>query len=189
MNDVLVRAGDLIGHPVVSLDGELRGEVKDVVLGLREGVLVGFTLRNPGMLGGPRHETLLWEKVHAVGADAVMVADGEAATADDSVDLDEAHATVDLPLVTDDGQRLGQIVDVIVETGCPAQVVGFEVEPSEAMPSNAGRVLVPIDAMAAASEEAVVVPSGTRRFVHDELAGFGAAVAGFRSQGGNDEGT
>ncbi len=181
MNDVLVRAGDLIGRPVVTLGGDRVGELKDVVLGLGRGVLVGFTLRNPGFLGGPRRETLPWPSVHAVGADAVMVAGPDAFAEPQDLAPDGGHETVDLPLVTDDGQTLGRIVDVVLETGTRAQVVGFEIEPSPSLPSNGHRLLLPIDAMAAASEQAVVVPASVRHFVRDDLSGFGAAVAGFRA--------
>jgi sporulation protein YlmC with PRC-barrel domain len=181
VNDVLVRARDLIGRPVVTLGGERVGELKDVVLGLGRGVLVGFTLRNPGFLGGPKRETLLWGSVHAVGPDAVMVPGTDAFASPEDLAAGGGHRTVDLPLVTDDGQTLGQIVDVVLETGTRAQVVGFEIEPAPSLPSNGHRLLLPIDAMAAASEEAVVVPASVRHFVRDDLTGFGAAVAGFRA--------
>lgn len=181
MNDVLVRAGDLIGRPVVTLQGERMGELKDVVLGLGRGVLVGFTLRNPGFLGGPRRETLPWGSVHAVGPDAVMVSGPEAFAAPEDLAADTGHETVDLPLLTDDGETLGRIVDVVLETGTHAQVVGFEIEPAPSLPSNGHRLLLPIDAMAAASEQAVVVPASVRHFLRDDLTGFGAAVAGFRA--------
>ncbi len=181
MNDVLVRAGDLIGRPVVTLGGEQVGELKDVVLGLGRGVLVGFTLRNPGFLGGPRRETLPWASVHAIGSDAVMVPGPEALASPDELAAGAGHQTVDLPLLTDEGETLGRIVDVVLETGTPAQVVGFEIEPAESLGSNNRRLLLPIDAMTAASEEAVVVPASVRHFVRDDLTGFGAAVAGFRA--------
>ena len=54
-------------------------------------------------------------------------------------------------------------------------------EPAPSLPSNGHRLLLPIDAMAAASEQAVVVPASVRHFLRDDLTGFGAAVAGFRA--------
>jgi sporulation protein YlmC with PRC-barrel domain len=179
VNDVLVRASDLIGRPVVTLGGDRIGEVKDVVLGLQAGVLVGFTLRNPGFLGGPRREALPWSSVHAVGADAVMVG-GEDALAG-SGGHGEVHPATDVPVITEAGDKLGNVVDVILETGTPAQIVGFEVAAADSMPSKGRRMLLPIEAMRAASAQAVVVPVEATHLVADDLSGFGAAVEQFRS--------
>jgi len=186
VNEVLVRASDLIGRPVVALDGDRHGEIKDVVLGLRSGALIGFTLRNPGFLGSPRSETLPWESVHAIGADAVMITEVQGLGERGAVGAEDAHSAVDIPLLTDEGEQLGRITDVVLETGSPAQVVGFEIEPAPTMPSTGHRLLVPLDALSAASADAVVVPAAARHFVHDDLAGFGAAVAGFRSAAGEE---
>jgi uncharacterized protein YrrD len=177
VNDVLLRATDHVGRPVVTLAGDRIGEVKDVVLGLQQGVLVGFTLRNPGFLGGPRREALPWSSVHAVGADAVMVG-GEDALAEGGAG--EAHVAIDVPVISEAGDRLGNVVDVILETGTPTQVVGFEVAAADSQPSKGRRTLLPIEAMRAASEEAVVVPVEATHLVADDLAGFGAAVEQFR---------
>lgn len=177
MNDVLVRATELIGRPVVTLGGDRVGEVKDVVLGLQEGVLVGFTLRNPGFLGGPRNEALPWSSVHAVGADAVMVGDEGAL---DAGGTGEVHVATDVPVMSEAGDRLGSVVDVILETGTPTQVVGFEMAAADSQPSRGRRMLLPIEAVHAASEQAVVVPVEATHLVADDLAGFGAAVDRFR---------
>ncbi len=189
MNDVLVRARDLIGRPVVTLDGDQVGEVKDVLLGLRSAALVGFTLRNTGFLGGPRHEAVPWESVHAIGADALMIPAG-AVVPDDAVGTSgdgNTHVAVDLPVVTESGDELGRIVDVVLSTGSPSQIVGFEIEASSGMASEGRHMLLPIDTMTSASAEAVVVPASATHFIRDDLAGFGAAIEGFR--GTVEEGT
>lgn len=182
MNDVLVRAHELIGRPVVTLHGDRVGEVKDVVLGLGDAVLVGFTLRNPGFLGGPRPETVPWERVHAVGPDAVMIAERASLAGEDDVDAAGAREAVDVPVVTEGGERVGRVTDVVLATGLPCQVVGFEVEAAPSMPSAGEHLLMPMQAVTSASEQAVVVPAGGQHFVQDDLAGFGAAVERFRSE-------
>jgi sporulation protein YlmC with PRC-barrel domain len=186
VNEILVKALDLVGRPVVTLGGDRRGEIKDVVLGLRSEALVGFTLRNPGFLGGPRSEVLPWESVHAVGPAAVMIAEPEVLAARSALPLGDAVDTADIPVMTDAGDVLGRIVDVVLVTGSPAQVVGLEMEAGEAMPSSGERLLLPIDAVTATSAEAMVVPAGTTHFVHDDLSGFGAAVDQFRSSLGDE---
>ena len=187
MNDVLVKATDLVGRPVVTLDGMQVGEVKDVVLGLGEATLIGFTLRNPGFFGGPMKETVPWRSIHAVGPDAVMIPSVDATGDPEAVDDSDAHAATEIPVVTDDGAEVGRVTDVVLATGCPPEVVGFEIEAGEKMPSSGSRVLLPIEAMRAASSEAVVVPPTATDFVHDDLSGFGAAVDRFRASLEGDE--
>ena len=189
MNDVLVKASELIGRPVVTLGGERLGEVKDVVLGLRDAALVGFTLRNPGFLGGPMKASVPWESIHSVGPDAVMVPSPDSTAAKGDVASQDAHHATDVPVVTEDGGEVGRVVDVVLAMGSPPEVVGFELEAGERMPSSGSRVLLPIDAMCAASEQAVVVPAEATKFVKDDLSGFGAAVESYRERlGGRDEG-
>ena len=181
MKDVLVRASDLIGRPVVTLRGDQVGEVQDVVLGLSQAVLVGFTLRNPGFLGGPRKESVPWESVHAVGPDAVMIPHEDKVAERKAVPAGDAHATTDIPVITEAGDEVGRVTDVVLVTGTPTQIVGFEVEAGPAMPSKGQHVLIPFDAMTAASAQAVVVPAEALQFVQDDLAGFGASVEQFRA--------
>ena len=186
MNDVLVRAKELIGRPVVTVHGDRVAEVKDVVLGLRQAVLVGFTLRNPGFLGGPRNVSLPWGSVRALGPDAVMIDGPEAlgSLAPAASETSEVHPTVAIPVMTDDGQRLGTVADVVLTTGAEPEVVGFEITPEPGPSAHDHPVLVPYDVLVSASEQTVVVPADAARFVHDDLAGFGAAVESFRQSHG-----
>jgi uncharacterized protein YrrD len=181
VNEVLVKALDLVGRPVVTLAGDRQGEIKDVVLGLDSQALVGFTLRKPGLLGGPLPESLPWEAVHAVGPDAVMVAEPVASADVGDVSTGDAVDTTGIPVITDGGDELGRVVDVVLVTGAPAQVVGLEVEAGASMPATGERLLLPLGVVTATSEQAIVVPADATHFVHDDLAGFGAAVDRFRS--------
>ena len=139
---------------------------------------------------GLDRETLPWESVRAVGPDAVMVEDDGVTAPPDAVDTGSAHATTDLTLMSEDGDRLGEVVDAVLSTGNPTQVVGFEIVASEAMPSAGTKLLIPIDAVTATSAEAMVVPHAALKFVHDDLSGFGAAVEQFRADlEGNDNAT
>ncbi|MFZ2173782.1 MAG: PRC-barrel domain containing protein, partial [Rhodococcus sp. (in: high G+C Gram-positive bacteria)] len=77
-------------------------------------------------------------------------------------------------------------VDVIVEVGdsesTQCDVVGYEIESSEALGHKGTRVLLPLPDTLAASGEHLMVPASATGFVRDDLAGFGAAVAAFRAQ-------
>jgi uncharacterized protein YrrD len=178
----LLRASEIIGHPVITLDGESELEVRDVVFAAKPGTLLGFTLRRPGFLGKPVRDCVLpWEAVHGVGRDAVMVTDDRGLV--DEGELAGGDDVIGSKVLTDDGTVLGEVVDVIVEVlEHEADVVGFEVHPSEALGEHSDDVFLPLPSTIAMSGEHVMVPDGTREYVTSDLTGFGGAVERFRDQ-------
>ena len=89
-------------------------------------------------------------------------------------------------VLTDSGIDLGTVVDVVLEVGGTAggtcDVVGFEIEASDALGTRGTKVFIPLPDTLAASGEHLVVPARARDFVSHDLAGFGASVAAFRAQ-------
>ena len=178
----LVRATDLIGRPVLTLTGEDIGEVKDVVLGLQNTALLGFTLRKHRVLGGPLRESLPWSAVHAVGADAVMIETSDSLSDEKLTPSSATDTVIDIDVLTDQGDRLGRLIDVVIETGEPALVVGFEIAFERDDPKEERRVLVPISEMVAVTGRALVIPDAAASYVSDDLTGLDAGLAGFRQQ-------
>ena len=183
---LLLRASDLIGRPVVTIDeGEDVAEVKDVLYGTADAAVLGFTLNRRGFLGGPMRQVLAWSAVAAVGRHAVMIATAGALTGDDDL-LEDVRASrrrnvLGSDVISDAGQRLGKVTDVVVLVAERTEVVGYEIGGSEVLKSRAGgRVFVPLPDTLAVSGEALMVPASVRDFVTDDLAGFGAAVQRFR---------
>ena len=184
---LMLRATELIGHPVVTLDaGEDVAEVKDVVYGTAEAALLGFTLNHRGFLGGPMKRVLAWHRVAALGRHAVMVATaGDLSERDDEL-VDDVKAArrrnvIGSEVITDSGQRLGEVTDVVILVADEPEVVGYEIGGSEVLtPRAGGHVFVPLPETLAVSGEALMVPATVRDFVSDDLAGFGAAVERFR---------
>ena len=185
---VLMRAREITGRPVVSLDtAEALAEVKDVVFSFDSVSVVGFTLNRRGFLGSPLSEVLPWSRVAALGPDAVMVEGGALVASDPAIeeaagaagDRDVVGATV----MTEDGTALGVVVDVIVEVGDRARIVGFEMHgPSVERDRTAATLLIPADDTLAVSGDTLMVPAATADFVHDDLSGFGSAVEDFRAR-------
>lgn len=183
---LLLRASDLIGRPLVTIDeGEDVAEVKDVVYGTADAAVLGFTLNRRGFLGGPMREVMAWSDVAAVGRHAVMIATAGAMTANDDL-LRDVRASrrrnvLGSDVITDAGQRLGKVTDVVVLVDERPEVVGYEITGGDALgPRGGGRVFVPLPDTLAVSGEALMVPAAVRDFVTDDLAGFGAAVQRFR---------
>lgn len=188
----LMRTSEVTKRPVVTLAGEDVAQVKDVVYSAGGGAVGGFTLAGRGLFAGPLKQALSWSSVMALGPDAVMIRD-EAALEPTAGVLDLSAGTggsggdvLGSQVLTDTGIDLGRVVDVILEVSdqgaSQCDVVGYEVEASEALGSKGTRVFIPLPDTLAASGEHLLVPASAKDFVADDLAGFGAAVQAFRRQ-------
>lgn len=182
---LLLRTSELVGRPVVTLGGELVAEIKDIIFESTGGRIAGFTLRNPGLFSRSRKDSLPWSEVHGVGRDAVMVSDEtELPAAKELAPRKQARKADVLEdrVLTDNGRDLGRVVDVVLHCGTRLEVVGYEVEASEALGTAGRRVLIPLPDTVAVSGENLIVPAAATEFVSDDLAGFGAAVDAFRAR-------
>jgi sporulation protein YlmC with PRC-barrel domain len=187
-----MRTSEVTKRPVVTMGGEDIAQIKDVVYAAGGGAVGGFTLSGRGLVAGPLKQALPWSSVAALGADAVMIADGSALEPVQSV-LDASASTggsggnvLGSQVLTDSGIDLGTVVDVIIEVGQAqggqCDVVGYEIEASEALGTKGTRMLIPLPDTLAASGEHLIVPAAAKDFVAHDLAGFGAAVLAFRAQ-------
>ena len=178
----LLRAKDLIRLPVVSIaTGEDVAEIRDVVYDGEAHHLVGFTLNKRGFFAGRLKSVLGAADVAAVGPDAVMV-DDERVIDDTSNDpatltnLGSARPVLGNRVLSADGSELGEVISVILSTPQP-QAVGYEVR----SPDRPDTSFVPISAQMSLSGENLVLPAEATNFVRNDLAGFGAAIASYRS--------
>jgi uncharacterized protein YrrD len=187
-----MRTSEVTKRPVVTFSGEDVAQIKDVVYSAGGGAVGGFTLAGRGLFAGPLKQGLAWASVAALGADAVMIRDDTALEPTQSV-LDASASSggsggnvLGSQVLTDSGVDLGAVVDVIIQVDQPAggqcDVVGYEIEASEALGSKGTRVLIPLPDTLAASGEHLLVPAAAKDFVAQDLAGFGAAVLAFRAQ-------
>ncbi|QIX53956.1 PRC-barrel domain-containing protein [Rhodococcus sp. DMU1] len=189
---MLMRCSEITTRPVVTMAGEAVAQVKDIVYAADGGEVVGFTLAGRGPFSGPLDRGLAWGRVAALGADAVMIVDEEALAPLTGI-LERASSrrgsgsdVLGAEVLTDTGTALGAVVDVIVEVGDATSgrcdVVGYEIESSEALGHKGTKMLLPLPDTLAASGEHLIVPASATGFVRDDLAGFGAAVDAFRTQ-------
>ncbi|MEO3935300.1 PRC-barrel domain-containing protein [Dermatophilaceae bacterium Soc4.6] len=187
----LMRTSEIAKRPVVTHAGEDVAQVKDIVFAANGGRVGGFTLAGRGLFSGPKKEALAWESVGSLGADAVMIESDEVLEPFQSV-LDKSASSggsggdvLGSKVLTDAGTDLGVVVDVVVEVDDEAhrcEVIGYEIEASEALETKGTKVLIPLPATLSASKEFLMVPDSARNFVGRDLAGFGASVAAFRAQ-------
>lgn len=188
----LLRTSEVTKLPVVTLAGEDVAQIKDIVFAGGGGEVGGFTLAGRGLFAGPLKQSLLWTSVLALGADAVMIVDESALGERDAV-VDHSASTggsgsnvLGSRVLTDAGTDLGEVVDVVIEVGGggteQCDVVGYEIEASEALGTRGTKLLIPLPDTIAASGEHLIVPAIAKDFVGQDLAGFGAAVVDFRKK-------
>ena len=129
---------------------------------------------------------LAWDRVAALGRHAVMIDTAGALSEGDDVLVQEVkdarhRNVIGSEVMTDAGQRLGEVTDVVVLVTEKPEVVGYEIGGSEILtPRSGGHVFIPLPQTLAVSGEALMVPAAVHDFVCDDLAGFGAAVERFR---------
>lgn len=177
----LVLASELSGRPVVSIDsGNDIAEIRDTVYDSRRNHLIGFTLNKRGWFRGRCKQTLPTENISAIGREAVIVAREQ-----DLIDPNDAPSDltgtsnsisiIGIEVMSQTGEQLGTIDDLVVETGDDPKAVGFRLS------SDGSSVFVPISAQMALSDERLLLPAEAEAFVHHDLAGFGASVGNYRS--------
>jgi len=182
---VLLRATELEGRPVVTMAGERVAEIKDVVFDSSKGRLIGFSLRGVGLFSRARDDTLPWTRVSGLGRDAVMIRDDDATQGTQRLvpeGVPDNRNVLGNQVLTDTGTHLGKVVDVIIEVGPSADIVGYEVVAAEAPATHGERVLIPLPDTIAVSGEHLIVPAAATEFVGNDLTGFGAAVDAFRAR-------
>lgn len=177
------RAADLIGRPVITLDGAVAvGEVKDVLVDPQRSLVIGFTLRGRGLLAPPLVGLLTSEGVRSIGRDAVMI--GSAADVLSQRQglesmVGEQQEVVGKQAITQHGASLGSVIDVLLEVnGRWATVVGYEVEPRDGQ-----RILIPIAGGVSVSADALIMPADIETHAANGLAGFREALTRVRPAG------
>ncbi|MGI8697508.1 MAG: PRC-barrel domain-containing protein [Mycobacteriales bacterium] len=188
----LMRTSEIAKRPVVTMDGEDVAQIRDIIYSAGGGSVGGFTLAGRGLFSGPSKQALAWSSVAALGADAVMIRNEDMLEPTQTV-LDASASAggsggdiLGSQVLTDSGVELGTVADVIIEVegtiGGQCDVVGYEIEASEALGTKGTKLLIPLPDTIAASGEHLMVPASAKDFVGQDMAGFGASVDAFRAQ-------
>ncbi len=178
----LLLGRDVIGLPVVTIDGgEDVAEVRELVFE-RDGALAGFTLNQRGFLGGRMGELLVAANVTAVGPSAVMIDSDGCLAADEGPTptvgggggSGDARVFGD-EVITESGASLGTITDVVMLCGGGLKLVGYQL--AKADKSTA---FVPLPAQRSISGSHLVVPDELATQLRHDLTGLGEGVAPYK---------
>ncbi|CAL9370242.1 PRC-barrel domain-containing protein [Streptomyces griseomycini] len=189
MNE-LMAVRSLTTLPVVTLGGDAVAHVKDTVFDASAVRITGFTLTGRTLLSGPLPQDLPWPAVHCLGHHAVMVR-GREALCDVPLSVarrDALHGRLlGARVVTDAGDVVGTVLDVLVEGGTSGRVVAFRLAAHRELVHGSRhrrhRVYVPRGEALSASGRTLVIPARATAYVTDDLPGFAARAGAHRDRG------
>lgn len=189
MNELMAVRG-LTTLPVVTLGGDVVAHVKDTVFDASATRITGFTLTGRTLLSGPVPQDLPWPAVHCLGHHAVMVR-GREALVDVPLSVARRDALrgrlLGAQVVTDAGDTVGTVLDVLVEGGTSGRLVAFRLAAHRDLVHGSRhrrhQVYVPRGEALSASGRTLVVPAHATAYVTDDLPGF-TARAGARHDRG-----
>ncbi|KES04026.1 photosystem reaction center subunit H [Streptomyces toyocaensis] len=176
--------------PVVTLGGDALAHVRDTVFDTSAGRIASFTLTGRTLLSGPLPRDLPWPAVHCLGPHAVMVRDAGALC-----DLPPSRAHRDAvrgrllgaQVLTDDGEAVGTVLDVLVESGTSGRLAAFRLAANRELVHGSRhrrhRVYVPRGEALRVTGRALVIPSHARTYVTDDLPAFVARVGERHARG------
>ncbi|MFF8032792.1 PRC-barrel domain-containing protein [Streptomyces sp. NPDC016626] len=176
--------------PVVTLGGDAVAHVKDTVFDPSAVRIAGFTLTGRTLLSGPLPQDLPWPAVHCLGRHAVMVRD-EGALFDLPVSVARRDAVrgrlLGAQVLTDDGDAVGTVLDVLVEGGTSGRLVAFRLAAHRELVHGSRhrrhRVYVPRGEVLSVTGRTLVIPAHVTTYVTDDLPGFVARVGARHERG------
>lgn len=184
--DELMSVRSLVMLPVVTLGGDAIAHVKDTVFDDSASRIASFTLTGRSLWSGQLPKDLPWPAVYCLGRDAVMVRDRDAL-----FDLPLSVARRDAlrgrllgaQVVTDAGDRVGTVLDVLVRGGTSGRVTAFRLAAHrELVPGTRHRrhkVYVPRGEALSAAGRTLVIPALATAYVTDDLPAFVSRVGAF----------
>ncbi|MFJ3981853.1 PRC-barrel domain-containing protein [Streptomyces fungicidicus] len=189
MNE-LTAVRSLMTLPVVTLGGDAVAHVKDTVFDTAAGRIASFTLTGRTLLSGPVPRDLPWPAVHCLGRHAVMVRD-EGALCDLPLSAARRDALrgrlLGAQVLTDDGDLVGTVLDVLVEGGTSGRLVAFRLAANrELVPGSRHRrhqVYVPRGEAVSVSGRRLVIPAQATTYVSDDLPAFVARAGVHHGRG------
>lgn len=177
-----VRASDLDGRPVVTLDTATEAaKIADVVIDPANGDVVGFRLRSQGILGLGGPGSLPLDAVRAVGSGAVMIT-AETGLVREGAMVSGLGAAKDIRgdrVINENGAVTGHVTDVILAIdGATIDVIGYEIEQTDGT-----RALIALPDTFVISQDALIVSNSTKHLPPDDLEAVATSAARQRSSG------
>ncbi|MFI2507650.1 PRC-barrel domain containing protein [Streptomyces sp. NPDC018972] len=162
--------------PVVTLGGDAVAHVKDTVFDPAAERIASFTLTGRTLMSGPLPRDLPWPAVHCLGPHAVMVRD-EGALCDLPLSVARRDALrgrlLGAHVLTDEGDLVGTVLDVLVEGGTSGRLVAFRLAAHRELVHGSRhrrhQAYVPRGEVLSVSGRTLVIPAHATAYVTDDL--------------------
>ncbi len=170
-----VHTSSLVGMPIYTLDyGKRIGSVKDVLYDSTQSRLVGFTIEEPGIIS-PDRRILPFESVKSIGRDAVMVPTRDVLIPERNANgysrFRRQHGSItDKYVISESGNRLGSISDVIVDA-VTGEAVSYELTMGVTRDIGGGRRYVDADGAIVVGHDAVIISNEAERRTQEQAPG------------------
>jgi uncharacterized protein YrrD len=180
-------AKGLLGQPVITLDaGKRVGSIQEIIYNTVENRVTAIILSKPPVAGSAKAVSA--DHILLFGADVTLV-DSEGsvvALSEEHVVRATARASTNVirtQVITTDGRRLGVVSDIFLDDkGC---ILGYQLSHSVIRDVLRGKPFVPVVAIGAVGEDAVLVDSQALRPLRQEpIAGTGEAAPGSEPEEG-----
>lgn len=168
---------ELINAPIFSVSqGEEIGRVHDVIFNPEQGHLVGVTIKvKGGLFRGGKTLLLRSENIHSIGDDAITVQSEELPQEIDQKVSDYAEeageSVLGKRLMTDEGDFLGKIDDVLVDRHS-RRIVAYEVSGGLWSDLMRGQTDVPVEHILSVGPDVVVVPASVKVRIQEVSGGL-----------------
>lgn len=173
------KARDIIGLPVVTFGtGGRLARVEDLIIDPERRQVLALVIDEGGFLRSAR--AVPFGRIQAIGPDVVIVADSKAA-----LDIgrdpvlkklynDEVKVR-GLRVLTDDGQRLGEVADVLLDdkTG---EIRGYYVATGRVVSMTQGLRWVPVESMLRMGKRILYVPASVATDFENQVGGIQGAL-------------
>ncbi len=172
------RASEIMGLPVVTLNRGTRiYDVEDMILDPERRQVLALVVQEKSWFHSAR--ALPFGRIHAIGPDAVIIPDGRAII---DVDRDPVLRRLDndqivkgLRVLTEDGRRLGQVNDMLIDdkTG---EIKGFYVSIGRVLNVTQGLRWLPADRVISMGLRVMYVPPDVAADFEAQIGGWAGAL-------------
>lgn len=172
------KASELIGLPVVTFNrGTKIYDVEDMILDPQRRQVLALVVEDKVMFHSAK--ALPFGRIQALGPNAIIIADGKAII---DVDRDPVLRGLDnkqvirgLRVLTDDGRKLGEVSDMLVD-GKTGEIKGYYVSIGKVLSVTQGTRWLPSDRILSMGQRIVYVPADVAKEFDEQLGGWTGAL-------------
>ncbi|MDB4977903.1 MAG: hypothetical protein JWM56_89 [Candidatus Peribacteria bacterium] len=171
----MYKGGDIIGKSIMArATGREIDSVKDVLFDAQAGTVLGFLVREPGMLHAG--SMIPFANILSIGIDAVIVESEESLVVPEEKSKEDVAVKSGIVakgtrVMTEDGRDLGQIADLYFDdkTG---RIEGYEVSGGLFSDAYSGRSFLPAPPSFRIGEDVAFVPDDMAKQMEEQVGGI-----------------